>query len=144
MTRPLLLALLLAGCAHVPTGRVNEGGGRAFPEIGSAQRITVITGTPGDDVLIGSPGDTMTGGSGADAFALHVDGNVPIVITDFTPGEDVLHLEAEYGDLEGVTNFTQEVLADGSGLKISLPTPLSPVMSTVRLVGATRRATSRA
>ncbi|MBD3785791.1 MAG: hypothetical protein IE922_02315 [Sphingomonadales bacterium] len=81
----------------------------------------VMDGGAGDDVLIGSPGDTMTGGTGADAFALHVDGLAPIVITDFTPGEDVLHLEAEYGDLEGVTNFTQEVLADGSGLKIYLP-----------------------
>ena len=80
----------------------------------------VMDGGAGDDLLIGSLGDTMTGGSGADGFSVNIEGTgtAPVVITDFTPGEDVLHLEAEYGDLEGFTNYVQEVLADGSGLRI--------------------------
>ncbi len=86
------------------------------PEAGASY----LDGGAGNGTLIGSLGDTMTGGSGEDLFSLGVNGLEPIVITDFTPGEDVLQLSAEYGELEGVTGFTQEVLADGSGLKITV------------------------
>lgn len=94
--------------------------GGSFDQVSAADDPAVMDGGAGNDTLIGSLGDTMAGGSGADWFSLSVDGSEPIVITDFTPGEDVLQLEAEHGALEGVTDFTQEVLADGSGLKITV------------------------
>jgi hypothetical protein len=62
-----LAAILALAACHEPTGRVSEGEGRAFPDIGTAQRITVINGTPGDDFLQGTTGpDRIEGGAGND------------------------------------------------------------------------------
>lgn len=46
----------------------------------------------GDDSIVAGGGDTVTGGSGADEFALGDwgSGQPPVVITDYTPGEDVI------------------------------------------------------
>lgn len=51
---------LLSACSHIPTGRVNEGGG-------NTTLPNVINGTPGDDILEGTSGpDIINGGAGND------------------------------------------------------------------------------
>ncbi len=71
MTRFILIALVLAGCSHQPTGRVSEGGGYTGPadafSAGAQAAVNIITGTPGDDFLQGTTGpDRINGGAGND------------------------------------------------------------------------------
>ncbi|MDP8568203.1 ExeM/NucH family extracellular endonuclease [Methylophilus aquaticus] len=70
---------------------------------GSSQRDT-LTGTAGDDVISGGAGaDTLTGGAGRDTFVYQSMRDAMDIITDFTPGQDLLDITALLQSL-GVVN----------------------------------------
>jgi len=70
----------------------------------------LIVGGDGNDLLEGSYGmDTLTGGGGADTFVFDEESRDDVV-TDFTPGEDMISI-----DIDGLTyaDLTVSETADG-------------------------------
>ena len=92
------------------SGNPNEGSG------GSGGRAYTLTGGDGADLLIGGAGaDTFTGGGGGDWFTLYqgvrtAGVNQLDVVTDFTKGEDKIHID----DLGGASSTLAELLASTS------------------------------
>ena len=88
----------------------NEGSG------GSGGRAYTLTGGDGADLLVGgAEADTLTGGGGKDWFTLYqgvrAAGVNPLdVVTDFTKGEDKIHID----DLGGASSTLAELLASTS------------------------------
>ncbi len=86
----------------------------------------LLDGGAGDDTLTGENGDTLTGGAGNDLFIVNAFNEGQVTVTDFTSGEDRLGFLASYSIFEGPVELnwtdvlTQEVLADGSGLMVTL------------------------
>ena len=96
--------------SHGTSDNPNEGSG------GSGGRAYTLTGGDGADLLIGGAGaDTLTGGEGKDWFTLYqgvraAGVNQLDVVTDFTKGEDKIHID----DLGGVSSTLAELLASTS------------------------------
>jgi predicted extracellular nuclease len=66
-----------------------------FRTISGTAARDVLTGTPGDDILVGGGGaDRLTGGAGTDLFAYASMRDAGDVLTDFTPGTDLIDLRA--------------------------------------------------
>ena len=92
------------------SGNPDEGFG------GSGGRAYTLTGGDGADLLIGGAGaDTFTGGEGKDWFTLYqgvraTGVNSLDVVTDFTKGEDKIHID----DLGGASSTLAELLASTS------------------------------
>lgn len=74
-----------------------------------------LVGGAGNDSLLGGPGnDTLTGGGGADHF-LFETGDGWAVVTDFTPGTDVIEVHS------GATQWSDLTFTDlGSRLKVQV------------------------
>ena len=98
-------------------------GGGGNDTLQGGEGFDVLGGGAGDDVLVGGVGrDTLSGGAGADAFvfasALIVSASNDL-LTDFTPGEDLLRLDDDvFGDFDATVSTTLGAgqFASGAGL----------------------------
>jgi Ca2+-binding RTX toxin-like protein len=115
----------------------------------------ILWGEAGNDELIADDGDTLRGGEGVDFFGLVVDsdGNAPVVIEDFEPGEEVEILvfdpelvDPEYG-ISGAFRDTDEgavLSVDGFDAVIFRDVLVNDLKGAVRLYDETGSAKAEA
>ena len=92
----------LGGDDYIVAGSDNDTihGGDDDDTIDGGAGNDVLTGDDGDDVLVGGAGkDKLPGGAGADRFVYQALSDSPVgagrdIITDFTPGTDVIDVSA--------------------------------------------------
>jgi hypothetical protein len=103
----------LSGNAKLSLNATNST--NAFIVLGGGSSDTIVGGS-GADILAGKGGsDTLTGNGGSDQFSLASNnGTIPDIITDFTPGGDVIGFLGGSGS--GAVNFTTAGNVNGTAL----------------------------
>ncbi|SLN68350.1 RTX-I toxin determinant A from serotypes 1/9 [Aquimixticola soesokkakensis] len=115
-------------------------GGAASEMLIGGAGADVLSGGGGDDSLVMDTDDTATGGAGADSFLLYHGGAADsghAAITDFTTGEDLLHITYDAPDgAEGTPEITLGTSEDGTGTTVSIDGDLVAVLHNVTNVSA--------
>jgi len=121
-------------------------GGAANEELTGGAGMDILNGGAGDDLLTGGTGDDqLTGGSGNDLFGFSAQGGEGNnVVTDFTLGEDMIHLtdvlDADGNDVTDLSDLlsgtaTQDVHAAAHGSDVELTISGPDGDTSVTLVG---------
>ena len=121
-------------------------GGSANEELVGGAGLDILNGGGGDDLLTGGTGDDqLTGGSGSDLFGFSAQGGEgDNVVTDFTQGEDMIHLtdvlDADGNDVTDLSDLlsgvgSQEVHAEANGTDVELSISGPQGDTSVTLVG---------